>query len=96
MFSTPLCADAPALRPKHALFVAIPEVFGHAQAAPLLCAGAAAFRALCLTGLEDGERLGLTGFGESAHLVRQWSNPRTWCASGQTSLPPVAGLRVHG
>ena len=47
----------------------IPEVFGDAEAAPLLCAGAIGYRSLRLTGLEDGQCLGLTGFGASAHLV---------------------------
>jgi propanol-preferring alcohol dehydrogenase len=49
----------------------IPEAFSDMQAAPLLCAGAIGFRALRLTGLRDGEPLGLTGFGGSAHLVLQ-------------------------
>lgn len=47
----------------------IPPVFSDAEAAPLLCAGAIGYRALQLTGLRDGERLGLMGFGGSAHLV---------------------------
>lgn len=47
----------------------IPAVFSDAEAAPLLCAGGVGFRALRLTGLKDGQRLGLTGFGASAHLV---------------------------
>jgi propanol-preferring alcohol dehydrogenase len=47
----------------------IPDVFTDAQAAPLLCAGAIGYRSLRLTGLRDGQRLGLTGFGASAHLV---------------------------
>jgi propanol-preferring alcohol dehydrogenase len=47
----------------------IPDVFTDAQAAPLLCAGAVGYRSLRLTGLEDGQNLGLTGFGASAHLV---------------------------
>ena len=47
----------------------IPEVFSDIQAAPLLCAGAIGFRALRLTGISNGDRLGLTGFGGSAHLV---------------------------
>ncbi len=47
----------------------IPERFSDAQAAPLLCAGAIGYRSLALTGLQDGQRLGLTGFGASAHLV---------------------------
>lgn len=48
---------------------AIPDVFEDAEAAPLLCAGAIGYRSLRLTGLVDGQRLGLTGFGASAHLV---------------------------
>jgi propanol-preferring alcohol dehydrogenase len=47
----------------------IPDLFSDAEAAPLLCAGAIGYRSLRLTGLQDGQRLGLTGFGASAHLV---------------------------
>jgi len=47
----------------------IPAAFTDEQAAPLLCAGAVGYRALRLTHLRDGDRLGLTGFGGSAHLV---------------------------
>jgi propanol-preferring alcohol dehydrogenase len=47
----------------------IPGIFSDAEAAPLLCAGAIGYRALRLTGLRDGQSLGLTGFGASAHLV---------------------------
>lgn len=54
----------------------IPEVFTDVQAAPLLCAGAVGYRALKLTGLEDGQPLGLTGFGGSAHLVLQLARHR--------------------
>ena len=49
----------------------IPGVFEDVQAAPLLCAGAVGYRALRLTGIRDGQRLGLTGFGGSAHIVIQ-------------------------
>lgn len=49
----------------------IPEVWSDAEAAPLLCAGAIGYRALRLTGIKNGDRLGLTGFGGSAHLVAQ-------------------------
>jgi propanol-preferring alcohol dehydrogenase len=48
---------------------AIPEVFSDAEAAPLLCAGAIGYRSLRLTGIQDGQSLGLTGFGASGHLV---------------------------
>ncbi|MGE0621005.1 MAG: zinc-dependent alcohol dehydrogenase family protein [Pseudomonadales bacterium] len=51
--------------------VPIPESVPDAQAAPLLCAGAIGYRALRLTGLDNGRRLGLTGFGGSAHIVLQ-------------------------
>jgi len=47
----------------------IPDGFTDAQAAPLLCAGAIGYRSLRLSGLQNGQRLGLTGFGASAHLV---------------------------
>ena len=49
----------------------IPAAFSDVQAAPLLCAGAIGYRSLKLADLEDGESLGLTGFGASAHLVLQ-------------------------
>ncbi len=51
--------------------VPIPDEFQDTEAAPLLCAGAIGFRALKLTGLADGNLLGLTGFGGSGHLVLQ-------------------------
>jgi propanol-preferring alcohol dehydrogenase len=47
----------------------IPDAIPDAAAAPLLCAGAIGYRSLRLAGLRDGETLGLTGFGASAHLV---------------------------
>jgi propanol-preferring alcohol dehydrogenase len=47
----------------------LPAVFSDVEAAPLLCAGAIGFRALALARLSDGDALGLTGFGASAHLV---------------------------
>lgn len=47
----------------------IPDIFSDSQAAPLLCAGAIGFRSLNLTNMKDGQHLGLTGFGASAHLV---------------------------
>jgi propanol-preferring alcohol dehydrogenase len=47
----------------------IPEAFTDGEAAPLLCAGAIGYRSLRLTDIQDGENLGLLGFGASAHLV---------------------------
>jgi propanol-preferring alcohol dehydrogenase len=55
---------------------AVPAVFSDAEAAPLLCAGAIGYRSLRLTGLQDGQTLGLTGFGASAHLVLQMARHR--------------------
>ena len=49
----------------------IPKRFSDSQAAPLLCAGAIGYRALRLTELQDGQILGLYGFGASAHIVIQ-------------------------
>ena len=48
---------------------AIPEGYQDLQAAPLLCAGLIGYRSLRMTG--DAERLGLYGFGASAHIVAQ-------------------------
>lgn len=47
----------------------LPDEIDTYEAAPLLCAGAIGYRSLRLTGLQRGQRLGLTGFGASAHLV---------------------------
>jgi propanol-preferring alcohol dehydrogenase len=47
----------------------LPPGYGDAEAAPLLCAGLIGYRALRLAG--DAERLGLYGFGSSAHIVAQ-------------------------
>jgi len=49
----------------------IPDSLQDAPTAPLLCAGAVGYRALRLTGIQDGQALGLTGFGGSGHLVLQ-------------------------
>ncbi len=47
----------------------IPETFSDTEAAPLLCAGAIGYRSLRLANIGNGQVLGLTGFGASAHLV---------------------------
>ncbi|MDR6288182.1 MULTISPECIES: zinc-dependent alcohol dehydrogenase family protein [Inquilinus] len=54
--------------------VPIPERYGDVEAAPLLCAGLIGYRALRLAG--DGPRLGLYGFGASAHIVIQIARHR--------------------
>jgi alcohol dehydrogenase, propanol-preferring len=53
---------------------AIPEVFDDAHAAPLLCAGLIGYRALRMAG--SAARLGIYGFGASAHIVAQVANWR--------------------
>jgi propanol-preferring alcohol dehydrogenase len=49
--------------------VPLPDAYTDVDAAPLLCAGLIGYRALRMAG--DAERLGLYGFGSSAHLVCQ-------------------------
>lgn len=57
----------------------LPEALDDLQAAPLLCAGIIGFRSLRVAGVEPGERVGLFGFGASAHLtiavLRAWGCP---------------------
>jgi propanol-preferring alcohol dehydrogenase len=50
---------------------AIPRVFTDEQAAPLMCAGIIGYRSLKLSGIKPGGRLGLYGFGASAHVAIQ-------------------------
>ncbi len=47
----------------------LPEALDDLKAAPLLCAGIIGFRSLRVAGVEPGERVGLFGFGASAHLA---------------------------
>jgi len=50
---------------------ALPEALDDIEAAPLLCAGIIGYRSLRLSGIQPGGRLGLFGFGSSAHLAIQ-------------------------
>jgi alcohol dehydrogenase, propanol-preferring len=57
----------------------LPAEYGDTEAAPLLCAGLIGYRALRSAG--DAERLGLYGFGSSAHIVAQvarWEGRRVF------------------
>ncbi len=47
----------------------LPDAIDDLHAAPLLCAGIIGFRSLRVAGVEPGERVGLFGFGASAHLA---------------------------
>ena len=49
----------------------IPPIFSDDEAAPLLCAGIIGYRALRLSSIQPGQRLGLYGFGASAHIAIQ-------------------------
>jgi propanol-preferring alcohol dehydrogenase len=60
---------------------ALPDSISDEQAAPLLCAGIIGYRALLASGVRPGGRLGIYGFGGSAHL------------SAQVALH--LGMRVH-
>jgi propanol-preferring alcohol dehydrogenase len=55
----------------------LPEALDNLHAAPLLCAGIIGFRSIRVAGVEHGERVGLFGFGASAHLaiavLRAWN-----------------------
>jgi len=53
---------------------ALPAQFSDTEAAPLLCAGIIGYRALKLSEIRPGGRLGLFGFGASAHLAIQVAN----------------------
>jgi alcohol dehydrogenase, propanol-preferring len=54
----------------------IPDSYSDAHAAPLLCSGLIGYRSLRLAG--EGERLGMYGFGSSAHLIIQVAAHRGW------------------
>lgn len=49
----------------------LPEQFTDAQAAPLLCAGVIGYRTLRLADVQDGQTIGLYGFGACAHILIQ-------------------------
>jgi propanol-preferring alcohol dehydrogenase len=49
----------------------LPEGFGDIEAAPLLCAGIIGFRALRLAGVQQGDNLGIYGFGAAGHVAIQ-------------------------
>jgi alcohol dehydrogenase, propanol-preferring len=60
----------------------VPACFSDVQAAPFLCAGAIGYRSLRLANIQNGQSLGLTGFGASAHLVlkmMRYRFPRSRC-----------------
>jgi propanol-preferring alcohol dehydrogenase len=54
----------------------LPSTFDNAHAAPLLCAGVIGYRSFRLSSARSGDRLGLYGFGASAHIVLQFARHR--------------------
>jgi propanol-preferring alcohol dehydrogenase len=54
----------------------LPPRLSDESAAPLLCAGIIGYRSLKLAGVQQGERLGIFGFGASAHIVLQLAKAR--------------------
>ncbi|OIR01244.1 alcohol dehydrogenase [mine drainage metagenome] len=66
----------------------LPEGYGDAEAAPLLCAGLIGYRALVAAG--DAERIGIYGFGAAAHIIAQvarWQGRRVFAFTRPGDLP---------
>ena len=72
----------------------LPAAMADEAVAPLLCAGIIGFRAWRLTGLSAGARLGLFGFGSSAHLVCQVAR-HAGCAVYVSSRGAAARARAE-
>ena len=72
---------------------ALPPDLDDLHAAPLLCAGIIGFRSLRVAGVEAGDRVGLFGFGASAHLaiavLRSW-NCKVYVSTRGTSHRQLA------
>src|SRR6516225_8861084 len=78
----------------------LPEALDDLHAAPLLCAGIIGFRSLRVAGVEPGERVGLFGFGASAHLaiavLRSWGCEVYVSTSGAVVVTALGSLRKGG
>ena len=79
--------------------VPLPAVLDDLRAAPLLCAGIIGFRSLRVAGVEPGERVGLFGFGASAHLaiavLRSWNCEVYVSTRGKSHRELAASLDAH-
>lgn len=77
----------------------LPENLDDLQAAPLLCAGIIGFRSLRVAGVQHGERVGLFGFGASAHLaisvLRAWKCEVYVSSRGASHRELAAALGAH-
>jgi propanol-preferring alcohol dehydrogenase len=76
--------------------VPLPDSLTDLEAAPLLCAGIIGFRSLRVAGVQHGERVGLFGFGASAHLalpvLRAWNCEVFVSTRGQSHRKLAASL----
>ena len=77
----------------------LPPNLDDLYAAPLLCAGIIGFRSLRVAGVEHGERVGLFGFGSSAHLaitiLRSWGCEVYVSTRGPSHRDLAASLGAH-
>jgi len=77
----------------------LPAALDDLHAAPLLCAGIIGFRSLRVAGVEPGERVGLFGFGASAHLaiavLRYWKCDVYVSTRGKSHRDLAASLGAH-
>ena len=77
----------------------LPAALDDLHAAPLLCAGIIGFRSLRVAGVEPGERVGLFGFGASAHLaiavLRAWKCEVYVSTRGKSHRELAASLGAH-
>jgi propanol-preferring alcohol dehydrogenase len=77
----------------------LPPALDDLQTAPLLCAGIIGYRSLRVAGVEKGERVGLFGFGASAHLalpvLRSWNCEVYVATRGASHRRLAASLGAH-
>jgi alcohol dehydrogenase, propanol-preferring len=74
---------------------ALPDVFDDVEVAPLLCAGIIGYRALLRANLPEGGRLGIYGFGGSAHLTAQVALARGARVHVMTRSPEAQRLALE-
>lgn len=74
---------------------AVPETFDDVEAAPLLCAGIIGYRALRRADLPEGGRLGIYGFGGSAHITAQVALARGARVHVMTRSPEARALALE-
>ena len=74
---------------------ALPDAFGDVEVAPLLCAGIIGYRALLRANLPEGGRLGIYGFGGSAHITAQVALARGARVHVMTRSPEAQALALQ-